>query len=137
MADSLSRKLTAGKNDGIISSIKSASGVESINHALFANDTLLLGGDSLRLARIFKEIMQHFCIILRALINNQKSVVYGWNVDPSSMVNISQNLGFDGFDSWDRVNYLGLPLTLGKNNPSLWLDIISKLKAKIISWGGL
>ena len=57
--------------------------------------------------------------------------MHGYNVDLSSMVNISQILGFDGFDSWDKVKYLGLPLTLGKNNPSLWLDIISKLKAKI------
>ena len=57
MEDSLSRKLTAGKNDGIIPGIKSASGVESINHALFVDDTLLLGGASLRLEIIFKEIM--------------------------------------------------------------------------------
>ena len=77
MADSLSRKLTIRKIVGIILGIKPASGVESINHALFVDDTLLLGGASLRLARIFKEIMQHFCIISGALINNQKSVVYG------------------------------------------------------------
>ena len=106
--------------------INSASGVESINHALFVDDTLLLGGASLRLERIFKEIMQHFCIISGALINNRKSVVYGWNANPSSIANISQILGFDGFDTWDKVKYLGLPLTLGQNNPSLWLEIISK-----------
>ena len=70
MADTLSRKLIAGKNDGIILGIKSASGVESINHALFADDTLLLGGALLRLERIFKEIMQIFCLISGALINN-------------------------------------------------------------------
>ena len=57
MDDTLSRKLTVGKNNGIIPRIKSKSGVDSINHALFADDMLLLGGDSLRLARIFKEIM--------------------------------------------------------------------------------
>ena len=43
MVDSLSRKLSAGKVDGIIPGI-SAAGVEAINHALFTNDTLLLGG---------------------------------------------------------------------------------------------
>ena len=78
--------------------------------------------------------MQHFCTISGALINNRKSPVYGWNVDPSLMANISQILGFDGFDSWDKVKYLGIPLTLGKNNPSLWMEIISKLKSKIASW---
>ena len=35
-----------------------------------------------------------------------------------------------------EVKYLGLPLTLGQNNPSLWLGIISKIKAKIVLWGG-
>ena len=45
-------------------------------------------------------------------------------------------MGFEGYAYWDKVKYLGLPLTLGKNNPSLWMEIISKIKAKIISWGG-
>ena len=82
----MSRKLIAGKNNGINPGIKSTSGVESINHALFADDTFLLGGASLRLERIFKEIMQHYCIVSGALINNRKSVVYGWNADPSAML---------------------------------------------------
>ena len=133
MADTLSRKLTAGKIYGIIPSIKSTSGVDSINHALFADDTLLLGGASLRMAGFFKEIMQHLCIISGALINNRKSVVYGWNKDHSTIANISQFLGFDGYDTWDKVKYLGLPLTLVQNNPSLWMEIISKIKAKIAS----
>ena len=97
MVHSLSRKLSARKKLGIIPSIKSTSGFESINHALFADDTLILGGASLRLERIFKEIMQNFCTISGALINNLKSVVYGWNADHSTIANISQTLGFDGF----------------------------------------
>ena len=82
MADSLSRKLIVEKNVGTISGIKSISAVDFINHALFVDDTLLLGGASMRLARIFKEIMQDFCIVSSALINNRKSVVYGWNAAP-------------------------------------------------------
>ena len=31
---------------------------------------------------------------------------------------------------------MGLPLTLGPSPPSLWLEVISKIKAKIVSWGG-
>ena len=73
----MSRKITTGKNEGIILGILSASGVEAINHALFADDTLILGGDSLKMARFFVEIIHHFCIILGALINNRKSVGYG------------------------------------------------------------
>ena len=25
---------------------------------------------------------------------------------------------------------------MGQNNPSLWLEIVNKIKAKIVSWGG-
>ena len=59
MADSLSRKLRVGKNDGSIPGITSAVGVEAINHALFADDTLLLGGASLKMERVF---FQKLCI---------------------------------------------------------------------------
>ena len=69
MADSLIKKLTKGKNDGSIPDITLAVGVESINHALFADDTLLLGGASLKMTRVFfPEIMHQFCIISGALI---------------------------------------------------------------------
>ena len=57
MVDSLSKKLTAGKYDGIIPGITSAVGVDAINHALFADDTLLLGGASLKMTQVFSEIM--------------------------------------------------------------------------------
>ena len=46
-------------------------------------------------------------------------------------------MGFPGFANWEKIKYLGLPLTLGSSPPSLWLDVLAKLKAKIISWGGL
>ena len=87
------------KNDGIILGINSASGVESINHSLFADDTFILVWASLKMERVFLEIMHHFCIISGALINIRESVVYGWNVDQSIVTNISHILGFEGFAS--------------------------------------
>ena len=97
MADTFSRNLSIGKYEGIIPSIKLASGVDSINHALFADDSLLLGGASLRMARAFKEILQIFCLISGSLIKNRKSAVYGWNTDHSTIVNISHILDFVGY----------------------------------------
>ena len=61
MVDTLSRKLIAGKNDGIIPSIKSTSGVEYINHALFADDTLLFGGG---FAEVGKNIQRNYATLL-------------------------------------------------------------------------
>ena len=62
--------------------------------------------------------------------------MYGWNTDQTKMDKILQILGFEGYATWDKVKNLGLPLTLGQNNPSLWLEIVNKIKAKIVLWGG-
>ena len=60
MAETLSRKLTVEKEAGYLPGIKIARGVDPINDALFANDTLLLGGASLKIARAFKDILQTY-----------------------------------------------------------------------------
>jgi hypothetical protein len=111
-------------------------GTEPINHALFVDDSLLLGGASLRIARAFNEIIQNFCCISGALVNKRKSVVYGWNTNEQTISRIAHILGFKGFVSWDKIKYLGLPLTLGANKSSLWMEVISKFKSKIVAWGG-
>ena len=68
MAESLSRKLSAELAIGSLLGIKIASGVNPINHALFADDSLLLGGVSLSIARDFNGILLNFCLISGALI---------------------------------------------------------------------
>ena len=60
MAESLSRKLRAELVVGSILGIKATRGVDNINHALFADDSLLLGGESLNIARAFNEIYKFF-----------------------------------------------------------------------------
>ena len=77
MAKALSRKLSAELAVGSLPGIKIASGVDPINHALFADDSLLLGGESLIIARAFDVILQNFYLTSGALINKSKSVVYG------------------------------------------------------------
>jgi hypothetical protein len=136
MADTLSRKLTAEKKTGSVPGIRLTKGLDPINHALFADDSLMLGGASIKIAKNFSEILQSFCSISRALINKRKSAVYGWNADQQTIQRISLYLGFSGYASWEKIKYLGLPLTLGSNKSSLWTEIISKFKAKITAWGG-
>ena len=58
---SLSRKLFAELVAGSIPSIKAARGLDSINHVLFVDDSLLLGGASLNIAHAFNEILQNLC----------------------------------------------------------------------------
>ena len=107
MAESLSRKLSVEKEVGFLSSIKIARGIDPINHALFANDSLLLGGASLMIARAFNVVFQKFYQSLGALINKSKSGVYGWNVDQGALHRISNFFGFFGYDKWDKITYLG------------------------------
>ena len=75
MDGSLSRKLSAELVAGSIPGIKAARGVDSINHALFVDDSLLLGGASLNIAQDFNEVLQNLCQSSGALINKRKSVV--------------------------------------------------------------
>ena len=96
----------------------------------------MLGGASLRIARVFNEIPQSLCSISGVLVNKKKSAVYGWNIDQQTIIRIYRFLGFSGFASWDKIKYLGLPLTLGSNRPSLQIEVISKIKSKVSTWGG-
>ena len=58
MVESLSKKLLDEKEAGYIPGIKIARDVDTINHALFANDSLLLGGASMKIAWDFNVILE-------------------------------------------------------------------------------
>ena len=98
MVESLSRKLSVEKEARFLPGIKIARGIDPINHALFADDSLLLGGASLMIARAFNVVFQNFCQSSGALINKSKSGVYGWNVDQCALHRISYFFGFSGYD---------------------------------------
>jgi len=136
LAESLRKKLKVEMDSGAIPGIKATRCVNPINHALFEDDSLLLGGASVKISKAFKEILQQFCLITGALINKRKSIVYGWNVDHPTMLRISCMLGFPGFDKWEKIKYLGLPLILGPSSSSLWVEVINKIKNKIAYSGG-
>ena len=109
--------------------------LEPINHALFVDDSLMSGGASCRIASTYKSSLQAYCKALEALINERKSAIYSWNVEESNIQKFSCILGFKGYSKWDKINYLGLPLTLGINRCSLWEGVLSKIKSKIEFWG--
>ena len=60
MVETLSRKLIVEKEVGYIPCIKIAKGVDPINHSLFANDSLLLGGASMNIARHLMSSFKNF-----------------------------------------------------------------------------
>jgi ribonuclease HI len=136
MADSLSRKLTAEKASGSLPGLKPSTSSPAQNHALFADDSLLLGGASVRIAKEFDSVLKCYCRVSGASINERKSAIYGWNIGQQELTGISNILGFIGHAHWEKINYLGLPITNCCNKRSLWTEIISKIKTKISAWGG-
>jgi hypothetical protein len=120
MADTLSRKLEQDRIAGAAPGLRIMKDLKPLNHALFADDSLMLGGASNRIASAFKDTLQAYCKASGALISERKSVVYSWNAEEDETQKIARNLGFNGHSKWDKINYLGLPLTLGTNKVNLW-----------------
>jgi len=60
MAETLSRAPEKQRKERNITGIRIAKGVKTINHSLFADDTLLLGGASTIIARRFKKVLDDF-----------------------------------------------------------------------------
>jgi hypothetical protein len=108
----------------------SAAGVEPLNHALFVDDSLLIGGASIRIAKAFDSVLRRYCRSTGALINENKSEVYSWNLSQTELSGIAAILGFKGHEKWDRIKYLGLPIISGGNKRTLWSDIYPRSKPK-------
>eukprot|EP00253_Pinus_taeda_P031381 PITA_31381 len=136
MAESLSRKLEAERLSGSLPGLKPTSRVNPLNHALFADDSILLGGASTRIEKAFDAVIRNYGKVSRALVNERKSEVFSWNIDQQEFNIIANILGFKGHSHCDRIRYLGLPIISGVNKRSLWSDIICKYKTKISKWGG-
>ena len=57
MADALSIKLDAENNVCSVPSIRIVKGIEPINHSVFVDDSLLLGGASIIISKAFNRIL--------------------------------------------------------------------------------
>jgi hypothetical protein len=136
MVDTLSRKLEQERIIGAALGLRITKDLKTINHALFADDSLMLGGASNRVASAFKGTLQAYCKVSGALISERKSVVYSWNAAEHETQMIACTLGFKGNSKWEKIQYLGLPLSLGINKVNLWEGVLTKIKGKIDAWGG-
>jgi hypothetical protein len=136
MADSLSRKLTAERLVGNIPGLKSSNGAEPLNHALFADDSLLLGGASFRIAKAFDSVLRNYCRTSGALVNESKSEVFSWNIGQPELTGIISILGFKGHAKWDRFKYLGLPIILAAIKDRFGATSYLKSNPKSLAWGG-
>lgn len=56
MEDSLNRKLAAEMNSSDLPGIRTSNAQKPINHAIFVDESLLLGGASTRIAKSFESM---------------------------------------------------------------------------------
>ena len=93
-------------------------------HAQFADDTILLGGASMVIAKRFKEALSLFSKDSEGKVNLIKSKVYAWNCLPRTIARISRILGFEGKLNWNSFTYLGTPIFKGINTFADWWGIV-------------
>jgi len=72
MAYSLSRDLEKSRRERTLTGLHISYGVRSINHSLFVDDTLLMGGASCIITQRFKKVIDNFMEVSGGLLNNAK-----------------------------------------------------------------
>jgi hypothetical protein len=134
-ASILSFQLHHSQTHNNLLGLRIAPGVKDINHAQFADDTMLLGGASMQTTKNFKKELDVYTEISGSVISLTKSKIYGWNITPREMLDISRVLGMEGCTTWDAFKYLGVPIFKSKPKAAQWTPLIDKLKNRINSWG--
>jgi hypothetical protein len=134
-ASVLSYQLENARTNSSLKGLQIAQGVKEINHAQFADDTLLLGGASCLVAKRFKEELDAYTAVSGSEISHAKSKIYSWNITPIEMRDISRILSIEGHTIWETFTYLGVPISKKSPRSTSWNHILDKLKNRISSWG--
>eukprot|EP00253_Pinus_taeda_P034134 PITA_34134 len=134
-ASTLSFLLDKKLHEQEINGLRIARGTKNINHALLADDTLLLGPASIPSATKFKEILNEFSEASGSVVNKSKCHIFSWNTSPRLRSAISRCLGFEASSTWSSFKYPGLPLSHKRSSSKDWLPQLEKFKGKIQPWG--
>jgi hypothetical protein len=136
LVDSLSWKLEEEIRINRIPSLLIARGVKELNHSQFVDDTLLLGADTIIIAKCFHKFLDSFLSASGGKLNNFKFHIYGWNVLRHIRDHMSIIFGFPFIITWTHFKYLGMPTFLNSYGSFASQDIIDKILSWIQSWGG-
>eukprot|EP00253_Pinus_taeda_P028873 PITA_28873 len=135
MAETLSLHLEHKRQTREIMGIDIVRGAKGINHSLFADDTLLIGGASSLMARRFKEVLELFLQASGGKLNNSKCMIYTWNVPRHITQRISRIMEIPAQGNWSFFKYLGLPLARETVKSQIWIKLIENMRSKLQSWG--
>jgi len=135
MVELLSIQLENQREKRKIIGIRITRGVKEINHYVFADDTLLIGGASNIIARWFKKVLDDFLYALGGLLNNKKCVIYNWNTPINIIHRNSQIMEILVQLKWSHFINHGLPLAKEVVKEKVWNKQVEKMRGKIQSWG--
>eukprot|EP00253_Pinus_taeda_P014894 PITA_14894 len=116
-------------------SLRMVHNVKDINHAQFADDTLLLGGASINSARSFKKELDICKEASGSKINYSKITIYGWNCSVKDLADIARLLEIKVCQTWESFKYLGIPIFKSTPKVTHWMPLLDKLKLRIQAWG--
>lgn len=134
-ASVLSFQLDHNQQSHTFPGLRTTHKAKDINHAQFADDTLLLGGASLISTRHFKRELDIYRSISGSKINYRKCSIYGWNCSTKELSDIARLLEMDGNRNWESFKYLGIPIFKSKPKVAHWLPLLDKIKNRIQAWG--
>eukprot|EP00253_Pinus_taeda_P009858 PITA_09858 len=119
----------------ILPGLRMVQNVKEINHAQFADDTLLLGGASINSASSFKKELDIYKEASGSKINYSKSTIYGWNCSANNLADIARLLEMKICQDWESFKYLGIPIFRSIPKVSHWIPLLDKLKLRRHAWG--
>ena len=115
--------------------LRTARGVRDIDHALFIDDSILLGGASSSSASRFELELDRYCLDSGSVLNTRKCFIYAWNLSGLELSMITRIFGFKFSMKWVSFKYLGLPIFQGFPIGRDWCPLLEKFKLKIQAWG--
>ena len=133
-ASVLSFQLNQCQDIQTLPGLRIVNNTRNINHAQFADDTLLLGGASTHSAGHFKQELEIYKEVSGSKINLQKSKIFSWNCSAREVRDITRKLRMEGTMDWESFIYLGISICKNKRNSTIWDTILDKIKTKIQSW---
>eukprot|EP00253_Pinus_taeda_P035966 PITA_35966 len=134
-ASVISFQLDHNQQTQILPGLSMVHQVKDINHAQFADDTLLLGGASIISAKSFKKELDIYREVSGSKINFLKSTIYRWNCSVKELSDIARILGMEGSCAWDSFKYLGIPIFITTPKVAHWMPLLDKIKTRIQAWG--
>ncbi|XP_062010699.1 uncharacterized protein LOC133727086 [Rosa rugosa] len=134
-AEGFSALLQKKQRDGLLSGIELCRDAPSVNHLLFADDSMLYANACLEDCYQIQDVIETYGRASGQLVNfNKSSVVFSKNVSEFMQEEVSSLLRVEIVDSHEK--YLGLPTYVGRKKTETFQYIKDNLAKKVTNWQG-